>query len=428
MTDIIHPDRLTPPPVTSFTEISIPSENKEVLPNGIEFHYVDMGEQPVSRMAMFWEGGLLDTDDKAAMAIMAQTFREQTRTFSDDTIADIIDFNGARIASRAENHLVSLELIALNSKLPDLLPVVRSIITESEFNERNAGAVARKLSAARAVEMGRVSFQAVNEARRLVQGNDHPASSLILPDQFEAVTTDRLLRLYDRMKQARLHVFIGGALGKRNVSLIRDFVAGLDCGTERPVTIRPFEPENIDSRIHIEMPQSKQSAVAMTLPVIGRDNPDYIALRFTIMALGGYFGSRLMHNIREEKGLTYGISASLLGSQEGAYMEVSAQCAEDCVEQLIEESIKEIRNLVAEPPAGDELYRLRQYAWSQLAASADSSFGVLDHYITKLRVATPDNYFTSQLSVLDKLSPSLISEMAEKYLNPDSLRIVTSGI
>ena len=106
MTDIIHPDRLTPPPVTSFTEISIPSENKEVLPNGIEFHYVDMGEQPVSRMAMFWEGGLLDTDDKAAMAIMAQTFREQTRTFSDDTIADIIDFNGARIASRAENHLV----------------------------------------------------------------------------------------------------------------------------------------------------------------------------------------------------------------------------------------------------------------------------------------------------------------------------------
>ena len=98
------------------------------------------------------------------------------------------------------------------------------------------------------------------------------------------------------------------------------------------------------------------------------------------------------------------------------------------MDQLIEESVKEIRKLVTEPPTGDELYRLRQYAWSQLAASADSSFGVLDHYITKLRVATPDNYFTSQLSVLDKLSSSMISEMAEKYLNPDALRVVTCGI
>lgn len=421
-------DRTNPPKVSPFSDIKLPEEKVEILPNGIVFHYVDVGEQPISRLGVYWEGGFLDYPDKASAAVLAEAFREQTANYSSDSIADIIDYNGARLSSRSAEHYTALELVALNSRLPDLLPLIASMATESVFDEHHVGVIARKLSAARAVQLSKVAFIAAVEMRRFVQGKNHPASKLVLPQDYENVTPETLASLYADQKQARMHVFLGGALGEKTVNTVRNFLHTLPGGDMKPLKIEPYLPEPLTGdSLHIEMPQSQQSAVVMGLPTIDRSNPDYIALRLAVTALGGYFGSRLMHNIREEKGLTYGISAALLGSREGAFMEINAQCDASGVEQLIEESIKEIRLLASNPPAGDELHRLRQFAWSQLAASADSSFGILDHYITHLLVATPDDYFSAQLDAIDTLSPKRIAEVAEKYLNPDNLRIVTCG-
>lgn len=421
-------DRTNPPKVSPFSDIKLPEEKVEILPNGIVFHYVDVGEQPISRLGVYWEGGFLDYNDKAAAAVLAEAFREQTAKYTSDSIADIIDYNGARLSSRSAEHYTALELIALNSRLPDLLPLVASMATEAVFDEHHVGVIARKLAAARAVQLSKVAFRAAVEMRKLVQGHNHPASKVVLPQDYENVSPETLASLYDDFKQSRMHVFLGGALGEKTVATIREFLQTLPGGDMRPLKIVPYSPEPLQEEVlHIEMPQSQQSAVVMGLPTIDRSNPDYIALRLAVTALGGYFGSRLMHNIREEKGLTYGISAALLGSREGAFMEVNAQCDASGVEQLIEESVKEIRQLVTNPPTGDELHRLRQFAWSQLAASTDSSFGILDHYITHLLVATPADYFRAQLDAIDTLSPSRIAEVAEMYLNPDNLRVVTCG-
>ncbi len=420
-------DRTIPPPVSPFTDIVLPEERVETLPNGINFHYVDSGEQPISRLDIYWEGGFLDFGDMAASHILANAIKEQTASYSSERIADMIDFNGARLASRCADHYTSVNLVALNSRLPELMPLLASMATEATFEDRNIGVIARKCSSNQAIKREKVVYRASVEAAMLVQGKHHPASYDILPDDFESVTPETLGLLYGKLRQARVHVFLGGALGRATVSVVRDFLSAMPCGSSGFIRVQPFCPEPLSGPVHIEVPESQQSAVVMALPAIDRSNPDYIDLRLAIMALGGYFGSRLMHNIREEKGLTYGISASLLGSREGAYMNITAQCDADGVDRLIDESVKEIRALVTDPPRSDELHRLRQYAWSQLAATTDSSFGIVDHYITHLLVNTPDDYFQAQLRAIDNLSPARIAEVADKYIDAGNLRIVTCG-
>lgn len=418
-------DRSVAPAVRPPADIKLGPEHVETLANGIVFHVVNIGTQPISRLVVARDGGALDAEHPWQKRLMSEAMRENTASMDGEQIADIVDYNGARLTGSVHEHFTKLELLALNHRLPELLPVVRDIILEARFNERSLAVVAGKAAANRAIQLSKVSYMASNAARRMVTGPGHPSAIIAMPDDFTSTTSDDVTALYDEMLGARMHVFLGGAFDSATVYAVRGFLEELPYADRRLMHVEPYTPL-APWRTHVDMPQARQAAVSMMMPAIGRDNPDYIDLRLAIVALGGYFGSRLMSNIREDKGLTYGISAALLGSREGAYMEIGAQCDRNYVEQVIDESIREITSLRTNPPEGEELERLRLYAWTSLAAATDSAFGTLDHYITRLMVGTPEDYFAEQLQHIAKLTPERISAVATRYLDPAQLRIATA--
>jgi predicted Zn-dependent peptidase len=177
----------------------------------------------------------------------------------------------------------------------------------------------------------------------------------------------------------------------------------------------------------IEVPGTLQNSLSASIPTISRDHADYINLRLTIIALGGYFGSRLMSNIREEKGLTYGISASLLGMREGAHAQINAQYATGNSQRVIDEVRHELQVLATQPMPDDELTRLKRFIMSNLASTLDSPFSIVDYYQNQVLVGTPNDYFDAQFKCINSLSAETIMRMASQYLNPDDMRIVTAG-
>ena len=419
-------DRSVAPEVRPFADLVLPGQHVEKLKNGITLHVVNTGSQPISRLVFAREGGALDVACPWRMRLMAEAMRENTVRMDGAQIADIVDFNGARIWSSLHDHFVKLDMLALNSRLHELLPLMHDIMLEARFTDRALEVVAGKAAANRAIQLSKVSYVASNAARKAVVGARHPAAVIAMPDDFTSSTVADVEAIYAEMLDARTHVFLGGAFDNATVGAVRSFLEAFPAARAEHMQVMPYEPEP-PCRVDVEMPQSRQAAVSMMLPTISRDNPDYIDLRLAVIALGGYFGSRLMGNIREEKGLTYGINAALMGSREGAYMEIGAQCDAAYVEQVIDETAKEINALRSNPPCGDELERLKRYAWSSLASAADSAFGTLDHYITQLTVGTPADYFEAQLRAIAGLTPERISDVAGLYLNPDRLRIATAG-
>ncbi len=187
--------------------------------------------------------------------------------------------------------------------------------------------------------------------------------------------------------------------------------------------MRPEEPQT--RRITKE--GAFQDAIAAGMPGPDRSHSDYIALRLTVMALGGYFGSRLMLNIREEKGLTYGINAALMGTPEGSMLNIAAQCDGRSTDTVISEIGAEMRRMVTDPPTGEELRRLKLHASTDLAEILDTPTSIMGYYANRLYVGTPDDYFERQQKAIETLSPDIISEMAARYLDPSRLTIVTAG-
>ncbi len=165
----------------------------------------------------------------------------------------------------------------------------------------------------------------------------------------------------------------------------------------------------------------------MTIPAISREHDDYEMLRITVCALGGYFGSRLNANIREAKGLTYGIGASIIGIDGYGAINISCQC--DC--QYVDTVISEIRHELDAMRSGDysadELARLKRFYMTSLSGILESPFSIMDFYESGLIADIPSDYFKQQLDALEVLSPITLSEMATKYFNSEAALTVVAG-
>lgn len=423
---IVEPDRTTPPPTADCAPATIARPVEELLPNGIMLHTVNGGDQQVAKLVLFAEGGSAECGSQAALQTALATIYDATADYDAETLADIVDFNGGRISVRSDSHFTGIGIVSLSSKLGELLPVLGSVVTRPSFNPQAVEVARRNLASSTATQQAKVETRTYDRLRELMLGEGHPAGTIVLPDDFEGITSDDCVAATRQLTQGISHAFLGGSLSVDDIAAVREFLLTLPGKKATAPTVVPMKPA-APTREHIEMPGTVQWAVAMGIPAIGRDHPDYNALRLAVVALGGYFGSRLMKNIREEKGLTYGISASLNGTYEGGYVQISARCDGANVERLIDETRREMAALAENPPKGDELRRLRLHVWSNLTSAADSSIGTIDHYITNLMVGAPDGYFARQLDEIVALTPERISEIATKYLDPSRLTVITAG-
>lgn len=419
-------DRSNPPQVAHFSDFRLQPEKIIELSSGIDLHIVDFGTQPAVRIALIWDGGALDFPSKAAAQIMAATIPEGSEYMSAAEVADFFDFHGASIAGSLTAHHRRLEVVGIASGFEKALDVIAELAVCPSFPAQSVESAARRLAANRALMLKRVAFVASRRLDSLLFGREHPASHITTPLEFEAVDRDIVVLAYEATRNTKLHIYIAGMPDERLLNRLSDTFAAIAQGTASPIAVEPYRPEP-PQRVHIAKDDARQSAIAIGLPAIGRSHPDYINLRLAVIALGGYFGSRLMSNIREEKGLTYGIRAALCGAHEGAYMSIEAQAAKEYTAQVVDETIAEIRRLATDPPAGDELNRLRLNAWTALAREADSPFSTLDHYINRRIIGIDDNYFARQLRAIADLDSDTIARMAQLYLNPDRLTIVTAG-
>lgn len=419
-------DRSIPPKVSHFSNIEIPPEESFSLDNGINLHIVRNNQMELSKVDLIWEGGYLDYPDRAAAKVMSATMQEATNRLSGSQVADIVDYSGGVLVGNGSPHHSHLSLIAVSSQLDGLIPLLAELAAHSSFPENAVVASARRQAVNISLQLEQVAFRASKALGAILKGEKHPDSRIWLPEEMERVTRNDVVEIYNLLRKSQLHIFVGGRIDDKAYECLLKLFGSLDAPELHPIKLVDYAPES-PQRKHIAMESSLQSAVAMGVPTIGRSHPDYILLRLAVMALGGYFGSRLMANIREEKGLTYGINASLLGTREGAFMEIIAQCDERYVEMVISETIKEIENLSKNPPVGEELERLRLHAWMQLASATDSTFGILDHYATRLVVGTPPDYFRQQLETLRTLSSDDIARVASRWLSPSLLSIVTAG-
>lgn len=178
---------------------------------------------------------------------------------------------------------------------------------------------------------------------------------------------------------------------------------------------------------YVEVAGAAQSAVRMTIPSISRQHDDYEMLRIAVCALGGYFGSRLNANIREEKGLTYGIASSIIGMDGYGAINIACQCDGRYVDTVISEIHHELNRMKSGDYPSDEIARLKRFYTTSLSGILESPFSVMDFYESGHIADIPSDYFVQQLRALDSLSAESLREMANRYFQSDKALTVVAG-
>lgn len=417
----------TAPPVRPFAPMTIPGETVEVLSNGLTFHRFSGGDQPVCRLSLFFEGGQSELGNDFAGRLALASLAEGSTGYPTEDMADRLDFNGVRVGSSAHGHYSSLSLAMLCDKMPAVLPIVTDMLRSPLYPEERLATAALREKARIESLCHEVAAIADESFGWQIMGEKHPLAHCVTDSDIESLSRDAVLNIHRRMMcPSRAHAFFSGLLDDRLVADVRAFLESLPSSGAEPYgcEILPFTAAAPGTVVECDSPETMQCAIVTGMPAIGRDDADYIPLRLAVMALGGYFGSRLMTNIREEKGLTYGISAALIGSHEGSFVKIAAQCDRSYADIVTGEIAAELRRLVSEPPAGDELRRLKLFAMTSLAETLDSPTAVMSYHSSRLLVGIPEGYFEAQQRAISELTPDTVAEMAARYLDPG--RLITS--
>ena len=182
-----------------------------------------------------------------------------------------------------------------------------------------------------------------------------------------------------------------------------------------------------EKRIFTEREDAMQSAVKMGYTTITREHPDYLKLRVLMTVFGGYFGSRLMSNIREEKGYTYGISAGIMFYPDSGLLIVSTETDNEYVEPLIQEVYHEIDRLHQEVVPVEELSMVRNYMLGEMCRSYESAFSLSDAWIFIATSGLGDDYFSRSLQAVQEVTPAELQDLAQRYLCKEKLKEVIAG-
>lgn len=425
-------DRTQQLEIRELTDISLgPLDDETILSNGVVISSLtDNDIDPLCRITVVLPGGTAEAKVGALAALSVNQMRDGTSDMSGEEIADKLDTSGAWLTETANNHSRILSLSCLTRNAVENVKLLASIITDPVYPKLPFATNVERAAARMEIDLTKVSVNARREAMRLIFGDRHPAYHLEYPDQIRALVPEDAVSFNSTMgTPAGMHVFVSGYRDDELLSAVKDIFGSIripEVTVPDPVieTSSPSRP----GLYTVKMADAKQSAVNMNIPTIRRGSPDYIDLRLTVIALGGYFGSRLMANIREDKGYTYGISSVLLGLPECGIVRIQTECDPQYTTGVLTEIDAELRKLVTHPPTGDELIRLKRFVRSSLASHIENPLTRMAYHIDGYTGGfDAESYYARQVEAVAKLSSERISEIAAKYLTPDTAITVVAG-
>ena len=422
-------DRTIQPEIQPLKNFHIQTPVRTTLLNGIPLTVINAGEQEVVRMDVLFSGGRWQQSQKLQALFTNRMLREGTTKYTAATIAEKLDYYGSWLELSSSSEYAYITVYSLNKYLAKTLEVVESMIKEPLFPQKELQTILDTNIQQYLVNTSKVDFLAHRSLLKSLYGEQHPCGKIVMEEDYHTITPEVLREFYERYYHSgSCSIFLSGKVTDDIISRVTD-IFGIPFGQyqlQMPKSSFPFAaiPEK---RIFTEREDAMQSAVKMGCTTITREHPDYPKLRVLMTLFGGYFGSRLMSNIREDKGYTYGISAGVVFYPDSGLLIVSTETDNEYVEPLIQEVYHEIDRLHLDPVSAEELRIVRNYMLGEMCRSYESPFSLSDAWIFIATSGLKDDYFARSLQAVNEITPAEIQDLAQRYLCKETLKEVIAG-
>jgi zinc protease len=421
---ILMPDRTTAPAYVQSVSFDLLQPNLKRLPNGVDLFLIHGGAQEVMKIEMLFKAGRWFETQWAASYFTSHQLNKGTPHKSSFDIAQLFDRYGAHLEVNAGLDNVSISLYTLNKNLQPVLALLREILQEPVFPEK-------ELEQAKAIYIDnlkvnheKTSFLASKHFRKSLFGESHPYGKEIEEADVAALQHAHLDSYFNTFFHD-FAVFVSGKISPIQEKELTDVFAAWKTQRSPAKALEPVSPT--PAHLHIEKEGSVQSSIRMGKHSVLRTDPDYVNAIFVSHLLGGYFGSRLMKNIREEKGLTYGIHASIHPMKHGSYLVIGADVNKENVNLTVEEIRKELRRLRLEKISQDELDTARNHFIGSLQSELTTPFAHADKLKTIYLFGLDTNYYQRMITTLLNLDHEQIIETAEQHFHEEKFFEIAAG-
>ncbi len=421
------PDRSRPPRIRAIETLQLPEPEQVWLTNGIPVYVVRSRQREVLRLECVFRAGRPVEDRPMVASMTLRMLREGTRHRSGDEVADLFEHYGSTISTPFNLDTGQVNVYCLARHVGEVLPTVAEMLADPIFPEEELRDYVKRRKRRLEVDLRKPDLVAYRQFTEFMFGSNHPYGYNSTPALYEAVGREDLERHFrTHYVSGNCFMVLAGAVDDRVLKEV-DRLLGQAIrrgpSTERVPPCHDFPAR----QVHIDRPQAAQTAIRVGRKLFSRRHPDYEGMNILAHILGGYFGSRLMANIREKKGYTYNIYAMTDPLVHDGSFYVASEVGNEVVGPTLREIYREIDRLRNRPVGRSELEMVRSYMLGSYLNALDGPFSQADLIRGLLTDHLPLDAFDRAVEELRRIDPKRLQQLARTYLDNENMWEVVVG-
>ncbi|MCD7969445.1 MAG: insulinase family protein [Alistipes sp.] len=417
---------IRPPAIKVPDTVKVTMPEVSTAPNGVRVFALNIPQQPVIRVSFVFRAGTSLQEAPFPASATANLLAEGSTLHDARHIAERLDYFGSYYDVTIDRDYSVLTFASLSKFFGDTLQVAREILTMPAFPEKEVAVYASKHRQRLGLERRKVSFRARELFAGALFGNRHPYGVSHQEYRYDELNRDILDGFYKRhYTSGNCFIVASGRIGDKETAMLHEFAAGLPAGDA--VLPAPFPAPRSEAACFEGHDGAVQSALRIGRLFHTRTHPDYIPMQVVTAILGGYFGSRLVQNLREERGYTYGAFAGMVNMEYEGYIAVATEVATGATVDSVAQIYLEMERLATEEVSPEELQIVKNIMTGEVMRILDGPFGIADVTIENIQNGTDNAYLDRFLAEVKAITPAKVLETAGKYLDPDKFTTVVVG-
>jgi zinc protease len=418
-------DRTSAPAFKQVKNIEFLPAKNFTLDNGVHLHVIDAGDQDLVRIEFIFNNVNWDPAKPLQAYAVNSMLTEGTSELTASQIADKIDYYGAFLQTDYTYDHSSVSLYSLTKHLNNTLPVVKAIITDSVFPQEELDTFIRNQKQNLIVNLEKNDFVSRRVFNYALFGDSLYGFSTTA-DTYDSLTRDQLTEYFKNAYQlSNCTIIVSGKVTFETTKILNDLFGKDVVNNVKPKDNTFIFEDTSGSEHYIEKPEALQSAIRIGSRTINRQHVDFPGFQVLNTVLGGYFGSRLMANIREDKGYTYGIGSAIVSLKNTGYFFIASEVGAEVCSAAIDEIYSEITTLKTQPVPDDELVLVRNYMLGSLLGSLENAFSHADKFKNIFFYNLGYDYYERYIETVKSITAEEIMQLANTYFNiPDFEKVI----
>lgn len=417
-------DRTQQPPILPIVKIDF--SKPKVFDMGAKTKLFSITSVPneTARFDLYFDAGTIQ--GKSALASLTNgLLLSGTATKTSQEINEAMNSLGGYMESGISNENAVFSIYSLRENTLELARIVFDAINNCNFREDEVSELIADRKQRFKVDLEKVSVLAQRALKQRLFSNSEPYAQIGYIADYDVVSRAELIQFHnDFYLNGLTRCVLVGNFPQDDIDAFMD-IFGKWNAAKNTVVEKSFI--NLKGAAHIEKEGALQTAIRVARPLFNKTHEDYIDFLVLQTILGDYFGSRLMSNIREDKGYTYGIGCIVSELKETGYFMIATEVGREVRDATLKEIQFEMERLQTELVSAEELSLVKNYLLGQLLKSADGAYAMMDLFLSVEAQNLGLDFYNKSIERINEIDSERLMELAKKYLNWDDYTIVSAG-